>query len=121
MRYSLSLIPFITHIEDTVVIDDGVTKSINEVISSNDLWKGISIRAPEAGKFVVNGYLQTNAEMNQISEYLTVNFPYLDRLEYKIAVEEILNAEVGSILMQTGFSAVSSCSGSGNSNVRVLL
>lgn len=107
MRYSLSLIPFITHIEDNVVIDDGVAKSMNEVISSNDLWKGISIRAQEPGKFVVTGYLQTNAEMNQISEYLTVNFPYLDRLENKIAVEEILNAEVGSLLMQTGFSAVS--------------
>lgn len=106
MRYSLSLIPFITNIEDMVVIDEGVTKSMNEVISSNDQWKGISIRALDAGKFVVTGYLQTTAEMNQISEYLTVNFPYLDRLEYKIAVEETLNTEVGSILMQTGFSAV---------------
>lgn len=107
MRYSLSLLPYISHIEDTVVIDDGVARITNEVLSSNDLWKGISIRAVEPGKFIVAGYLQTMDEMAQVSEYLAVNFPYLDRLENKIAVEEILNTEVGSLLVRSGFSAVS--------------
>ena len=107
MRYSLGLLQYIVNIEDAVVIDDGVAKMMNEVLSSNDHWKGVSIRAFEPGKFVVMGYLQTTAEMNQVSEYLTVNFPYLDRLENKVAVEEILETEVGSMLMQMGFSAVS--------------
>ncbi len=107
MRYSLSLLPYISNIEDTVVIDDGVAKIMNEVISNNELWKGINIRAIEPGKFVITGYLQTMDEMAEVSEYLTLNFPYLDRLENKIAVEEILNAEVGSLLVRSGFSAVS--------------
>ena len=107
MRYSLSLIPFIMNIEDTVVIDEGVCKNMNDVLNGNNSWKGISIRPVSPGKFALLGYLQTNAEMAEISDYLNINFPYLDRLEYKVTVEEVLNTELGSMLFSTGFSAVS--------------
>jgi len=106
MRFALSQIPFITHIEDTVVIDEGIAKEMNDVLSSNTEWQGIAIRVPEPGKFFATGYLQTNEEMGQVSEYFLVNFPYLDRLENKISVEENLNTEIASILSQGGFSAV---------------
>ena len=107
MRYKLSQIPFIMSVEDTVVIDDGVSKIMNDILGNNPDWKGISIRALESGKFTITGYLQTNAEMNQVSEYLVVNFPYPDRLENKIAVEENLNNQVGGLLLSSGFGAVS--------------
>ncbi len=107
LRYSLGLIPFITSVEDTVIIDEGVSKTMNDVISENNTWKGISIRAVGPGKFALLGYLQTSAEMNQVNDYLAINFPYLDRLENFVAVEEVLNTEIGSMLMQGGFSAVS--------------
>lgn len=107
MRYQLDQIPFILSVEDTVVIDEGVSKIMNDVLSGNSAWKGISIRAVDPGKFVATGYLQTNTELSQVSDYLAVNFPYLDKLENKIAVEENLNAQIGSMLMKGGFSAVS--------------
>lgn len=107
MRYRISQIPFILSVEDTVVIDEGVSKAINDILTTNSDWKGISVRAVSPGKFVASGYLQTNAELNQVSDYLTVNFPYLDRLEYKIATEENLQLQLGGLFLSQGFGAVS--------------
>lgn len=107
MRYRLSQIPFILSTEDTVVIDDGVSKAINDVLTTNSQWKGVSVRAVTPGKFIVSGYLGTNAELSQVTDYLVVNFPYLDRLEYKIAVEENLQLQLGNLFLTNGFGAVS--------------
>lgn len=106
MRYTLSTIPFITSIEDTVIIDNGVSKMMNDVLSNHEDWKGINVRATKPGKFLATGYLQTSAEMSEVNEYFTQNFPYMDHLENQIAVEEVLNAQIGSLLRQDGFSAV---------------
>lgn len=106
MRYRISQIDFITTTEDTVVIDEGVSKMMNDVLSSNPTWRSVSIRANQPGKFIATGYLQTNAEMALLSEYLTVNFPYLDRLENKVVAEEVLNTELQSLLAAQGFGAV---------------
>lgn len=106
MRYRISQIDFIMSTEDTVIIDEGVSKMMNDVLSSNPTWRSISIRANKPGKFIATGYLQTSAEMAQLSEYLNINFPYLDRLENKVVAEEVLNTELQSLLNAQGFGAV---------------
>jgi type III secretion system YscD/HrpQ family protein len=107
MRYQLSLVPFIMSIEDTVIIDDGVCKMMNDVLSANPLWQSISLRCIEPGKFLLTGYLQTTGEMNSLSEYVMANFPYQNLLENRVAVEELLSIQISSLLMQQGFSSVS--------------
>lgn len=106
MRYRIGQIEFIMNTEDTVVIDEGVSRMMNDVLNDNPNWRSVSVRATQPGKFVATGYLQTNAEMGALSDYLTVNFPYLDRLENKVVAEENLNAELQSLLAAKGFGAV---------------
>lgn len=106
MRYALHTLPYITSIEDTVVIDEGVSRMMNDILSSNPDWAGINVRAIAPGKFVVVGYLQSSAEMTLLNDYLNQNFPYLDRIQNTVAVEDVLNTELGSMLKQNGFSAV---------------
>ncbi len=107
MRHHLSQIPFILDVEDTVVIDEGVSKIMNDLFSSNSLWKGITVRTIAPGKFIVSGFLQTAAEKSQLNEFLILNFPYQDRLENRVAVDETLNTEIESLLLSQGFGAVS--------------
>ncbi len=107
MHYNLQQIPFIASVEDTVVIDDLVSKMMNDVISTNSDWRGVSISSPQPGKFLVSGYIQTGAESQKLADYLTVNFPYLDRLENRVAVEELLNTQVLAILASQGFGSLS--------------
>jgi type III secretion system YscD/HrpQ family protein len=107
MRYHLSQIPFILNVEDSVVIDDGVAKQMNDILSSNEDFPSITIRVAAPGKFIATGYVETNEEVAQITEYLTINFPYLDLLENNIVSDQMLEAQIQSELMGGGFSAVS--------------
>jgi len=106
MRYRIGQIDFIRSTEDTVVIDEGVSKTMNEVIGNNVNWRGVNIRAVDPGKFVALGYVQTGAESAQLSEYLTVNFPYLDRLTNQVVAIENLSTELQAMLKAKGFGAV---------------
>ncbi len=107
MNYRISQIDFIMSTEQNVVIDEMVVKMMNDVLAENNAWRGVSIQTPEAGKFTAIGYVQTNLQATQLGEYLTVNFPYLDRLQNNVAVEENLNTQLQSMLVAHGFGAIS--------------
>ena len=106
MRFSLDQIPFITSVEDTVIIYDGVTKMMNDLLGSNPDWKSVNVHAPKPGKFIATGYLQTAAELADVTEFFTENFPYFDRIDFKIAVEDTLKVQIDSLFMASGFASV---------------
>ena len=106
LLYHLNGLNFITGIDDKVVVDENVWQEMNQVLSLNGDWRGISIHAPKAGLFVVSGYLLTNKQMESLSDYLNLHFPYLDRLRNQVVVEENLYAQIQEILIQKGFEGV---------------
>ncbi len=107
LMYQLGGLKFLTSIEDTVVIDEYVWENMNALLITNPAWQGISIYSPVPGKFVVRGYLQTIDQSQALSEYLNVNFPYLDRLDNKVVVESNLLTQIQSLLLEGGFNNVS--------------
>ena len=106
LMYQLRGLPFITNIEDSVVIDEYVWENINALLMTNPAWQGISLTSPSPGKFVVRGYLQTLEQGQALSDYLNVNFPYLDRLDNQVVVESNLTTQVQSMLLEKGFNNV---------------
>jgi len=106
LMFQLKGLPFITTIEDSVVIDEYVWENINALLMTNPAWQGISITSPAPGKFVVRGYLQTLEQGQALSDYLNVNFPYLDRLDNQVVVESNLTTQVQSMLTERGFNNV---------------
>jgi type III secretion system YscD/HrpQ family protein len=106
MRYNLSLVPQLTSIENNVVIDETVCKSMNDVLGQHPQWRGISVAPKEPGKFVIHGYIQTLQEATQLGEYVTTNFPYLDKLQSNVVVEETLNLQILGLLQSNGFAAI---------------
>jgi len=106
LMYRIGQVDFIQSVENTVVIDELVWKMTNDVLNDNPSWRSVSVHSPMAGKFVVSGYVTTSADGAALNEYLTVNFPYLDRLQNNVATEEILTAEIQSTLQSQGFGGV---------------
>lgn len=105
--YTLKAFPFIKDIDDSgVIIDEYVWKESNQVLSENPNWKGVTIYASAPGHFLLSGYLHNRAQAEQVWDYLTRNFPYVDLLENKIVVEEDIVAAASSALRNKGFSAV---------------
>lgn len=107
LLYQLGGLKFLTSVEDTVVIDEYVWENMNALLITNPQWQGISIHSPTPGKFVVRGYLQTLDQAQALSDYLNVNFPYLDRLDNQVVVESNLMTQVQSLLLERGFNNVS--------------
>ncbi len=106
MRYALHALPYITSIDDVVVIDEGVSKMMNDLLSSHPEWMGIYVRAVQPGKFVISGYLQKTEELTALSDYITQNFPHLDRMQNTVVVEDNLTTEIQGLLTQHGFTSV---------------
>ncbi len=106
LMYQIRGLPFITNIEDTVVIDEYVWENINALLITNPAWQGVSITSPVPGKFVIRGYLQTLEQGQALSDYLNINFPYLDRLDNQVVVESNLTTQVQSMLLEKGFNNV---------------
>jgi type III secretion system YscD/HrpQ family protein len=87
--YNLGNLKFIKNIDDNgLIIDEGTLNEVNSLLSSNRAWKGILIHSPAAGEFILTGELQTRKQADQLSSYLSLNFPYLDLLKKQIVVEE---------------------------------
>ena len=106
LMYQIHGLPFLTNVEDNVVIDEYVWQNMNALLMTNSDWLGISISSPQPGKFVVRGYLQTVEEAQALSDYLNVNFPYLDKLDNQVVVESNLMTQVESELLEMGFNNV---------------
>lgn len=65
MRFRIQEIPFVVSTEDTVVIDELVAKTMNDILQDNPLWRSVNIQSPSVGKFVALGYIETNEEASR--------------------------------------------------------
>jgi type III secretion system YscD/HrpQ family protein len=114
LKYRLSQIDFITSVQDNVVIDEGVWRMMNDVIADTAAWRGVTIHSPVAGKFVAAGYIPTVDDGTKLYEYLTVNFPYLDRLENNVVIEQTLNTQLQAMIGAMNLGAVTFQLSNGN-------
>jgi len=105
---NLQGLPFMIRNTDDngVVIDELALREINPTLSRNQAWRSVSIQSTAPGKFILSGYLQTRKEADQLWDYVSNNFSYINSLERKIVVEEDVISQVSSLLMQDGFKDV---------------
>ena len=113
LTYLLNSLSFINQIEDTVVVDEGVWQEMNALISLNPNWRGIMMSATGPGKFVLRGYLQTEADAVPLQDYINLNFPYLNLLDNQVIIENTLQTQVESLLIENGFTGTDLQMGNG--------
>ncbi len=107
LMYLVKGLPFVEEAEDNVIVDELVWKSMNDLLSGNPNWIGVSVYGPQPGKFVLRGYLQTIEEQSSLIDYINLNFPYLDKLENQVVIEKNLQTEIQSMLTEHGYLGVS--------------
>jgi type III secretion system YscD/HrpQ family protein len=119
LLYNLQGLNFIKKIDSNgIVIDEYVWKEINQIVGRNPEWKGINVYSPKPGTYVMSGYLKTRKQAEELSDYITSNFPYLDRLERKVIVEEEVVNQVESLLNRAGVRNVSVLMNNGELTLR---
>lgn len=107
LMYNLQGLGFIKDIDDSgVIIDEYVWTEANQLLGRNPAWKGVTVHATTPGRFVLSGLLQTRQQAEQLWDYITRNFAYLDLLENRVIVEEDILNNVKSVLNEKGFHAI---------------
>ncbi|MBI3900794.1 MAG: type III secretion system inner membrane ring subunit SctD, partial [Chlamydiia bacterium] len=107
LMHQLRGLSFLTGIENNTVNDEAVWQEMNILLSKHPEFKGVSMHAPEPGLFVISGYLQTEQQASDLTDYLNVNFNYLTCLQNRVIVEQALLEEVATRLLQQKFTSVS--------------
>lgn len=90
-----------------IIIDEYSWQDINQALAKNPTWRGVSVHSPSAGKFVVTGNLQTRKQAEELSDYLSNNFPYIDKLENRLIVDEEVINTASNILQQNELHDIS--------------
>jgi type III secretion system YscD/HrpQ family protein len=106
LLYKINNLPFIRSVDDNVVIDEYVWENMNALLMTNPNWIGVSIYSSTPGRFVMRGYLQTSDQMQQLVDYMNLNFPYIDKLENQVVIETDVQTQIQSMLVTKGFSGV---------------
>ena len=105
--YNLEHLPYIRGIENSVIIDQIVWSNLNALISSNTNWEAVRLASVKPGEFILTGYVNTIEEAENLTNFVHVNFPFNDQLTDNVIIEQLLNAEVQSMLQRMGFAALS--------------
>ncbi|MBF5050666.1 Uncharacterized protein CLAVI_000281 [Candidatus Clavichlamydia salmonicola] len=108
LLHNLTGLAFIKVLEDYVVDDESVWQEMNLLLVKQRGYKGVTMHSPEPGKFVITGYLKTEAEATTLTDYIHLNFSYSSLLDNQVVVEESVAREIGSKLIQKGFIGVAS-------------
>lgn len=106
MIYRLKSLGFVHSVEDNVIIDELVWENTNAMLMKNAAWRGVNLTSIVPGHFVLRGYVQTLEDSTKLSEYININFPYLDKLDNQVVVENTLEAQIQGILIQNQFGNV---------------
>lgn len=104
--YLVKDLPYVSDIEDNIVVDELVWQNMNDMLLTNPNWVGVSIYAPAPGRFVMRGYLQTMDQQEALNDYINMNFPYLDRLDNQVVIEKNLQTEIQNLILGKGYGAV---------------
>lgn len=113
LLYKIKGLMFIRGVENNVVNDEAVWQEMNILLSKIPEFKGVSMHSPQAGVFVISGYLKTDRQAANLIDYLNVNFNYLNRLQNRVVVEQQIVEEVTAHLTQHGFGAVTTAFSTG--------
>lgn len=106
LLYNLKGLCFIRGIDDHIVDDEAIWQETNLLLKQNPTFDGVSMHSPGPGRFVVSGYLATSKQAATLTDYLNLNFNYLDLLENCVIVIEEVVDEVKGLLFKENLNGV---------------
>lgn len=106
LLYRLKNIPYIASTDDNVVIDELVSENINALLSKNPAWNSVLVTARQPGHYLLTGYIKSEKERGELTDFINKYFTYLNLLQSQIVVEETLVSHINTLLLENGFANV---------------
>lgn len=107
LSYKLKTLSFVQSIDNNIIVDEQVWDNMNALLATNSSWRSVFIQSARPGLFVAKGYVASQEDLSALTDYLSLNFPYQDKLQIEVFVASAIEMEVGNLLITQGFSALS--------------
>jgi len=106
LNYLIKTLPFVRSVEDNVIIDEYVWQNMNALLFKNPDFRSVLISGQKPGQFMLRGFVQSPDQLVALSDFVNMNFPYLDRLSNVVVVEDNIQTKIQSELLSKGFTNV---------------
>jgi len=107
LMYDLSQLDFIEKYDDNIIVDEYIWKDFNDTLNTQEDFRSVSIHSSKPGKFIMEGYVKTPDDFQKLTDYVNANFSYVDKLENKVVIMQILQMQIASKLNENNFTNVS--------------
>lgn len=107
LMYNIDAIEFVESTENNIIIDEYVWKSINDLLNDNAPYRSVNVHSSQPGQFIASGYVQGANDLERLSDYLKANFPFYDKLQNKVVIEDVLKTEIEGMIISRGLGAIS--------------
>jgi len=107
LMYDLKQLSFIKHIDDNIIIDELTVKNFNDSLNEEVNFRSVYVLANKPGNYILEGYVKTTDNFSTLTSFVNLNFPYLDKLENKVVIDQVLQVQIATLLTQKGFSSLS--------------
>ncbi|NGX52739.1 MAG: hypothetical protein KR126chlam5_01042 [Candidatus Anoxychlamydiales bacterium] len=104
LMYDLKVLSFIKNIEDNIIIDEITVKNFNDSLNEEESFRSVFSLANQPGNYVLEGYVKTAANYSGLNSFVNSNFPYLDKLENRVVIDQVLQVQIATLLTKNGFT-----------------
>ncbi len=106
LLYDLNQLGFIQNIEDNIIVDEYILKNFNDTLSEEETFRSVYISANRPGNFILEGYVISPDTFTILTDFVNQYFPYLDKLNNSVVIEQILQVQISTDLTKNGFGAI---------------
>lgn len=106
LMYDINNLKFIQKVEDNIVIDEYVTKDFNEVLSEDEDFRSVYLYSYQPGSFILEGFVKTPKNYQDLTDYINSNFSYLEKLQNKVIIDQVLQTQIATKLIQNDLSGI---------------
>ena len=85
----LSKLSFVDRINNHIILDEGVVLELNQVLARKGKWLGVEMVSTEPGLFLLTGNLRSKQEVEELDDYVKLNFKYLFENQV-VAIDDLL-------------------------------
>ena len=107
LMYDLNQLSFIQNTEDNIVVDELTVKNFNDSLNEEETFRSVFVLANKPGNYILDGYVKTATNFSTLNSFVNSNFPYLNKLDNKVVIDQVLQIQIASLLTKKGFTTLS--------------
>jgi len=106
MNFALDKLGFIESKSNFVIADSNIWQEANEMMAHTTDWANVTMFAQQPGQFIIEGAVPTAASLQQLQDFLNLNFGYRNALDMRVNITGSIQDQIRNVLTTHGLPAI---------------